>query len=112
MSRARRSTTIGHSSGSHLTETPLQRIAKQLRLVENRRCCDCNVILGDGRNTFVNVDFCVYICKHCALVHMKHINDSAIIGAFSNTWTTYMVDRMIAAISNVEVNKILERFVS
>ena len=41
---------------------PFHKIARILRLVENRRCADCNVVLGgDGKSAYAQVGFGVWV---------------------------------------------------
>eukprot|EP00605_Chrysophyceae_sp_TOSAG23-4_P002967 GSChrysophyteH1.ASY1.ANO1.3269.1 assembled CDS len=84
-------------------------IARVLRLVENRRCADCSAVLGDGKSTYAQLEFQVWICKRCAECHNMHVSSEGLVLAMSR-WTQSNFDAMIRAGSNVKRNQLLERF--
>ncbi len=85
-------------------------ISRLLRLVENRRCGDCSSPLGDGKSTYAQTDFGIWICKKCAEVHNRFVSSNGLLLALSKSWTNNALNNMILSGSNIKRNKFLERY--
>ena len=91
----------------------VHKVVRLLRLIENRRCADCSVALGEGKSVYACQAFCVFICKGCAEIHnsLPLEADEKLVSALAggNSWNEESIAQFQKAGSNIRVNKVLER---
>lgn len=87
------------------------RLAKLLKHLDNRLCADCGASLLEWQNFYGSLSHQVWLCNTCFESHVEVLGETAANGKrIKDEWTEEEVSMMEKAGSNVQRNKVYERY--
>jgi hypothetical protein len=91
--------------------SPVYRLTKLLKNLDNRLCADCSAPLLEWQNYYGSLTHQVWLCNTCYETHVEVLGESVVNGKrIKDEWADDQVAVMEKAGSNVQRNKLYERY--